>query len=227
MTATFDDAVEFISKVGLAYLFGSKRATEFPNLHMQLTGHDSIDDWGPETEVVWECRAELPLRGAAWFGEWLRKRGTFVSVGLLPAALGWCGRAADVEEDVSQAWGISPDAGMVYEAVLAEGPIASMALRRAVGLEKSESAKAFQNALKSLQHGLFVTTFGHEQESGAWASSVYEPTVRAFPDVQILDQTAGLHELVSCLREQADDPSPRLAATLFRAPVELVREVWD
>jgi hypothetical protein len=223
----FDDPAAFVAKAGLAYLFGGARAADLPNLHHHVTGRDRIEEWGGGTELVWECRAELPLRGAAWFGEWLRGRGTFVAVALLPAALGWCGRSEEVEDDVAQAWDISPDAGMVYEAILSEGPIASMTLRRAVGLDQSEASAAFQAALKALQRGLFITTFGHEQEHGAWASSVYEPTMRAFPHLRVPGRDEGLAALVGRFRRVGDAPTPAQTARLFRASVDQVRAVWS
>jgi hypothetical protein len=216
-----------VERMGLLYLFGGPRARELPNLHQEMTGRDGIAEWNPETEKVWECRAELPVRGVAWFGEWLKGRGTFVAARLLPAALSWAGRSPDVEEDVPQAWAVSRDAGLLYEAILSEGPIASVALRRAVGFEHSEDATAYQKALKSLQRGLFITTFGHEQESGAWASSVYEPTVRAFPiHHSFPNRKEGLATLLAAYQKASTGPDPRVAARLFGAPVGEVRSLW-
>jgi hypothetical protein len=222
----FDEAAEFISQVGLAYLFGGRHASDLPNLHEHLTGRDHLVEWEPGSELVWECRTQLPMDGGAWFGEWLRGRATFVAIALLPSALAWSGRAEEVEEDVSQAWDISADAGMIYEAILSEGPIASMALRRAVGLDKADSAAAYQRALRTLQRGLFITTYGHEHEQGAWASSAYEPTVRAFPGLKLPDRLTGLAELTACVRRLDMQRTPLQVARLFHAPVDLVREAW-
>jgi hypothetical protein len=228
MADQFRKAARFVEKAGLAYLFGGAKAGDLPNLHFELTGRDAIEEWNDSTELVWESRVELPRLGVAWFGEWLKGRGTFIALRMLPAALGWLGRSSEVEDDVAQAWKISEDAGMIYEAILSEGPIATVALRRAVSLEQTDDAPTFQRSLKGLQRGLFITTYGHLQETGAWASSVYEPTVRAFPiHEEIPGRDAALETLVDAYRKASPSPDQRKAARLFGAGVDEVRRSWS
>jgi hypothetical protein len=133
-----------------------------------------------------------------------------------------------VDQDVKQAWEISEDAGIIYEAILSEGPIASVALRRAVSLEHADAAPIFQRSLKALQRGLFITNFGHLQETGAWASSVYEPTVRAFPiHEEMPDRGSALKTLVAAYRTASPSPDMRKAARLFGAGLDEVRRSWS
>jgi hypothetical protein len=228
MADPFRRAARFVEKAGLAFLFGGAKAGDLPNLHFEITGRDTIEEWNDDTDLVWQARVELPRLGLAWFGEWLKSRGTFIAVRLLPAALGWLGRSADVDEDVKQAWEISEDAGIIYEAILSEGPIASVALRRAVSLEHADAAPIFQRSLKALQRGLFITNFGHLQETGAWASSVYEPTVRAFPiHEEMPDRGSALKTLVAAYRTASPSPDMRKAARLFGAGLDEVRRSWS
>jgi hypothetical protein len=218
----FSGPARFVKRVGIAYLFGGPKAADLPNLHAEVTGLDRIDEWNEDTDVVWACRGELPLRGVAWYGEWLRGRGTFVARRVLPAALGWMGRSPDEEAELAAAHRLSREAGTLYEVLLTEGPLASMELREQAGHPGPAGTKSFQRALHALQRSLLITHYGAKVEQSTWASGVFEPTQRAFPNCHRLERIEALRQLVEVYRENggADHGG---AARLFRAPVEEVR----
>ena len=222
MPDPFSGPARFVERVGIAYLFGGPNAADLPNLHAEVTGLDRIDEWNEETDVVWACRGELPLRGVAWYGEWLRGRGTFVARRVLPAALGWIGRSADEEAELAAAHRLSREAGTLYEALLTEGPLASMEFREQAGYRGPAGTKSFQRALHALQRSLLITHYGAKVDQSAWASGVFEPTQRAFPNCDQLERIEALRQLVGIYRESGG-ATPDGAARLFRAPVEEVR----
>ena len=160
MEDVVERAVELIERVGLAYLFGGGAATDLPNLHTELTGRVSIGDWDDETGEVWLLRGRLPELSVAWYGEWLRHRGTFVASRLLPAALRWTGTPGDEQGGVDRARAISTEAASLFEALLVEGPLSSVEMRRATDLTGAERTPTFSRALRALRRGMLITTFG-------------------------------------------------------------------
>lgn len=224
MALTYAAAGRFVRRVGLAYLFGG-RDLDLPNLHYQLTGREGIWEWNDLTDFVWSCRSELPAREVAWYGAWLRGRGTFVADWLLPAALGWVGSGSGVDGGLAVARTISREAAVLYEVLLTEGPLPTMALREAAGLDAAP--QAYKRSLRALEKSLLITQVGAELEQGAWPSAVFELTARAFPRSRPLGKAKAIAQLVSAYRQQSPEASPLAAARLFGAPIALVRQGWS
>ena len=226
MTDVVDRAARIVEEAGLIYLFGGGPATDLPNLHTEITGRDAIVEWDADTDAVWRLRGGLPARGAAWYGEWLRNRGTFVAIRLLPAALAWMDTPADEVAGVDVARSLSEDAGMLYESLLIEGPLSSVELRHAVGLTGPHNTPAFSRGLSALRRRLLITTVGTAARGSSWESAVYELTARALPLADLPDRDGALGQLLVAYRSAAQEPTPLGAARLFRTPVASVRSAW-
>jgi hypothetical protein len=207
-----DRAVELIRRMGLAYLFGGVDA-DLPSLHTELTGREHIADWDEETGKVWLLRGRLAQLGEAWYGEWLRRKGTFVAVALLPAALRWLGTPADEQGGVALAGAASPEARSLFEALLVEGPLSSVELRRATDLTGAERTATFSRALTALRRRMLITTYGVEGGGSGWDSAVYELTARAFAVRPVDDEDAALETLVGAYLSATPSKATAAGAT--------------
>jgi len=69
-----DRAARFVDDVGFALLF-PKAGVELPSLWRATTDRTPSEgegDWGPDMDRVWRWKDELPRRGLAWYGEFVR-----------------------------------------------------------------------------------------------------------------------------------------------------------
>jgi hypothetical protein len=170
-------ASEFISDVGFALLFPN-RGVPLPSLWAAAGDRPLAEEgaeWGPDIQRVWEWKDELPRRGLAWYGRFLRGRPSFLSLELLENLYPRSGRPNDFEDAP-----LGSDAGRIASVLLRSGPLPAAVLRRAVNLEGKQGGVRFNAALTELGRALVLTHFGTEEEGSGWPSAVLELTVRAF-----------------------------------------------
>ena len=172
LLATLKQAAKWIDELGFALLFEHK-GQALPALWVRATTptpHEKFD-WGPEAEVVWSWKDELPKRGLAWYGHFVNGRKSFLSPTMLRALYPSPGRADDF-----RGLDLSPDARRIAEVLLPSGPQSAATLREATGLRGA----SFDRAIKELGRALVITHHGTEDQGAGWPSSVFELTARAF-----------------------------------------------
>ncbi len=175
--ARIDRAARFVDDVGFAMLF-PKKGVDLPTLWEAATDRPVMDgqgEWAPEMERVWRWKDELPRRGLAWYGEFVRGRKSFLSTALLADLYPRSGRPEDFEEAT-----FSPDAYRIARILLLDGPQSTAVLREALDVEGSRGAERFGKAVGELARVHVVTNFGTKDEGGGWPSAVLELTARAF-----------------------------------------------
>jgi hypothetical protein len=171
-------AAAFVDDVGFALLF-PKPGVELPSLWDAASDRPirSLgEEWGPDAERVWGWKDELPRRGLAWYGRFLRGRPSFLAPDLLADLYPRSGRPEDFEEDP-----LSPQAHRIARILLRSGPQPTSALREALDVEGRRGGERFSAALTELGRRLVVTHHGVEDEGAGWPSAVLELTARAFP----------------------------------------------
>lgn len=181
--ATLADAVKFIDAAGFCTLFPVVNVP-LPSLYCAVTGRDADDGivFDKHFEAIWHWKGELPRRQRALYAKYFRGRGTFISRGQLPYFLAMRETAAvphDHERFYRQGR-IRDDARLIWEALAAHGPLATLELRHACNMETTAGNARFKRAILDLQCLLVISHFGSEQETGAWASGKYELTSRLF-----------------------------------------------
>ena len=178
---TAGEAVRFINAVGFCLLFPIKDSP-LPSLYYAMARRTPIiwDDYGAK---LWEWKDNLPRRRRAFYSKYFHGRGTFLSLKLLPHFLAMEGAGLETGDHgrMYAAGRLSAEARVIWEALDKEGPLATLELRHACKMESKAGNKRYKRAILELSRALVVVHFGAEQETGAWASSRFELTARAFP----------------------------------------------
>jgi len=212
---TFSDAARFVDDAGFCMLF-PVRNVPLPSLYHAVTGRNLFEDWiwDEYSEKVWGWKDDLPRR-RAFYGKYLRGRGTLISIERLPNFLAMAQSAehADEHEEFYAAGRISNDARTVWQALAKHGPLATLELRHACGMERKAGNIRFKRAILDLQKRLIAVHSGTEQETGAWASACFDLTCRVFPEQARAAQRISLHEARARLAKKFAEHQPSAGAT--------------
>jgi hypothetical protein len=156
-----------------------------PSLYWPVTRRGPDDDFVFDRyfEQIWRWKDELPRRRYAIYAKYFRTRGTFISLEYLPYFLAMRETAVGPTDHARfYAEGrIRDDARVIWEVLAEHGPLATLELRHLCRMETKAGNVRFKRAMLDLQSFLLVGHFGKEQETGAWESTRFELTCRAFP----------------------------------------------
>jgi hypothetical protein len=168
----------FVEDLGFALLFPNKGVV-LPSLY-EAASDQPLDtlgtDWGPDADRVWGWKDELPRRGLAWYGKFLRGRPSFLAPQLLADLYPRAGRPEDFADEE-----LSPMASRIARILLRSGPQSTAALREALDVEGRRAADAFSKTLTELGRALVITHYGIEEQGAGWPTPLLELTARAFP----------------------------------------------
>lgn len=224
---TIEQAARFIDTVGFCLLFASQHPIELPSLFEAMKGRRGvrIEDWDADAERLWVWKNDLPATKRAYYGKALKGKPIFISLRLLPF---WMAVATppDVHEAYARGqW--SATAKRVYEALYERGPMPTMALRLAAGLDRRESIERYHRALDELQHRLLILPIGATVERGAWPSQIFELTARWFPRqaerAATLDLAHARRTLVRRYIETVIAATPSMLARVFAWSPEIIQ----
>jgi hypothetical protein len=217
---TLAAAVKYIDRCGLCLLFGSKNVA-LPSLYHAVARTKPHEDWvwDKYSSMVWRWKDELPRRRLAYYGKYLRGRGTLISLEQLPNFLAMCETAVAPGDSARfyHAGRIGGDARIIWTALEDHGPMATLELRNACRMDTKAGNKRFKRGILELQCLLIAVHFGAERETKSWASGRYELTYRAFPKQNDFARRLSL-----------DDAQRNIAAKLLKRqpgaePVQIAR----
>ncbi|WP_299024855.1 crosslink repair DNA glycosylase YcaQ family protein [uncultured Thermanaerothrix sp.] len=190
-----DEAIHFVNERGFV-LFWPAQGLTMPSLWVATAGNrpvaDAHDDPG---HICWDWKDSLLGKRVWYYARVLRGKNTLIALDVLPYFYALSPNYGDPEHDYLDQYRdglLTLEAKQVYEALLNEGPLDTLALRRAARLNSPESTSRFERALTILQTQFRVLPVG-TAEVGAWRYAfVYDVTHRHFPE--LLSQAATLHE---------------------------------
>jgi hypothetical protein len=230
---TLDEAVDFIDTCGLATLWPVK-GVDLPSLWIAVAGDrpvaDAHDDPG---HITWRWKDQLLDQRRVYYGKLLRGRATFASLEMLPYLYALAPRVADLDDyrlayDSGQ---LTYEAKQIGDALLQEGPLHTIDLRR-FAHQSGDSAKSrFERALTVLQRGLWVVPIG-VAEVGAWRYAfIYDLFDRWFDQIPqqarpIRMRMAREKVLGTCLRLSGAAREAELARMLSW-PIAEVRQTLE
>lgn len=190
-----DEAVNFVQERGFVY-FWPITGIVLPSLWAAVAGNrpvaDAHDDPG---HITWGWKDAL-LGGSAWYyAKVLRKKATMISFDLLPCFYALSENYGAYEEDyltLYEQGRLTSEAKAVYEALLDEGRLDTIELRRATHMSSPGSEGRFNRALIDLQVDFRILPVGVTQ-SGAWHYAfAYDIVARHYPELS--DQAHAIRE---------------------------------
>ena len=178
-------ALTFVNKRGFIYFWPIK-GIDMPNLWTAVAGErpvaDKHDDPG---HITWRWKDGALNKKIWYYGKILRKKATMISLDIAPYFYALSENYGSPEEDYLLAYeeGRLPQAAkQVYEAILNEGALNTIDLRKAAKLTNAKESE-FNKALEMLQSDFKILPVGVAQ-AGAWKYSfIYEIVTRHYPDL--------------------------------------------
>ncbi|HSD84789.1 MAG TPA: hypothetical protein VLG46_13055, partial [Anaerolineae bacterium] len=185
---TQEQAAEFVNDVGFCFLFPIQ-GVEMPSLWDAVAGRvmkTTNKHSGYEIERTWGWKDEALGKRVWFYGKLLRSRATLVSLGFLPNFYALSENYGDYEHDYLDEYhtgALSAEAKTIYEALLKNGALDAIRLRRESRMSAEASKPRFEKALTELQVGLKVLPIGIAPV-GAWRYAfIYEILPRWLPDL--------------------------------------------
>ena len=183
---TKEEAIDFVNQRGFVYFWPIKDIP-LPSLWAAVVGDrpvaDAHDDPG---HITWGWKDSLLGMRRWYYAKVLRKRATIISLDIAPFFYALSENFGSPEDDyliLYEQGRLTQEAKAVYEALLFEGPLDTVALRRAAHLASRESDSRFNRALTDLQTDFKVLPVGVTQ-AGAWRYAfAYDLVARHFPEL--------------------------------------------
>ena len=191
-----DDAVSYVNERGFVF-FWPITQVNLPSLWTAVAGDrpvaDAHDDPG---HVTWGWKDSLLGQKAWYYGKILRKKATMLSLTVVPYFYALSENYGSPEEDyltIYEQGRLTLEEKLVYEALLDNGPLDTVALRKAARMTSRESESRFNRALTELQAGFKIVPVG-VTEAGAWHYAfAYDIATRPYPE--LIEQSRYIGEL--------------------------------
>jgi hypothetical protein len=179
-------ALEYVNTRGFIYFWPIK-GIDLPSLWTAVAGDrvvaDKHDDPG---HVTWRWKDNALGKKTWYYAKILRKKATMISLEVSPFFYALSENYGSPEEDYLLAYEegrLTQAAKQVYEALLKEGALNTIDLRRAAKLTNAKESE-FNKALEVLQSDFKILPVG-VSEAGAWKYAfIYEIVTRHFPNLQ-------------------------------------------
>jgi len=181
---TLDEAVEYLRERGFIFFYPIKGVV-MPSLWAAVNGDRPVpDEHDDPGHITWTWKDSMLGKRRWYYGRALRKRNLFISLDALPHFYALSPNYGDFAEDylIDYEHGqLTQEAKQVYEALLKEGVLDSIALRKQARLTGSDAA--FNRALDDLQRTFRILPVGIS-EAGAWHYSfLWDIVPRHYPDL--------------------------------------------
>ena len=185
-------AISFVHERGFVY-FWPITGVVLPSLWTAVAGKrpvaDAHDDPG---HVTWGWKDALLGQHEWYYAKILRKRATMISMELAPFFYALSENYGAYEEDYLTQYEqgrLTQEAKTIYETLLFEGSLDTVALRRTTHMNSPSSDSRFNRALADLQADFKIVPIAVTQ-AGAWHYAfAYDITARHYPEIVQLAHT--------------------------------------
>jgi hypothetical protein len=216
------EALGFIQERGFIF-FWPVKGIDMPSLWVAAAGErpvpDEHDDPGHKT---WGWKDDGLGKKLWYYAKVLRHKGTFISLELIPFFYALSPNYGQPEEDYLlqyQEGTLPSECKQVFEALLKEGPLDTINLKKAARLSNAGSEGRFAKALDQLQAELKILPVGIA-EVGAWKYAyLYDLTHRHMPELPEKARLIGEHEARRSLVNTYFD-------SVGAAPISNIRKIF-
>lgn len=178
------EALEFVNERGFTF-FWPVQGIDLPSLWVAAAGDRPVpndhDDPGHKT---WGWKDDSLDKKVWYYAKILRHRATFVSLDIIPFFYALSTNYGNPEEDYQLEYEegkLTVESKQIFEALLKQGPLDTISLRKAARLSNPTTSTRFNKALDDLQAELKVMPVG-VADVGAWGYAyVYDLTHRHYP----------------------------------------------
>lgn len=189
------EAVKFVNERGFVF-FWPVKGIDLPSLWVAAAGDrpvpDEHDDPGHKT---WGWKDNSLGKKVWYYAKLLRRRATFVSLDVAPSFYALSPNFGEPEQDYLlqyQEGNLTVESKQVYEALLHNGPLDTISLKKEAHLSSMGSETRFNKALDDLQMEMKILPIG-VAEVGSWNYAfIYDLTHRHFP--ALIDQARVISE---------------------------------
>ena len=163
-------------------------SVETPNLFHAIAGRVRpvpMEHGDPDISKCWGWKDQSLDKKWWYYGKLLRRRATLVSLEMLPYFYALSENLGLLDDYLAEYEDgkLTAEAKAVYEAILENGPLDTVRLRREARMSANSAKSRFDRALVELQVGLKVLPIGVAR-TGAWNYAfTYELFQRWFPEV--------------------------------------------
>jgi hypothetical protein len=183
---TPEDAIRFVEERGFIYFWPIKGVI-LPSLWTAVAGArpvaDQHDDPG---HVTWGWKDDMLDKRQWYYAKVLRRKATLIALEIVPYFYALSENYGDPEHDYRQLYEdglLSQPAKAIYEALLREGPLDTVNLRRKIRMTSKSSDSPFGRGLAELQRDFKILPIGVAR-TGAWRYSfIYELVHRYYLDL--------------------------------------------
>jgi hypothetical protein len=165
-----EDAIEFVNARGYIY-FWPITGVIFPSLWGAVAGDRPVpnehDDPG---HISWDWKDSLLGKHVWYYAKILRKKATIISLDIAPNFYALSENYGSPEEDYLTIYAqgrMTQEGKAIYEALLFNGPLDTITLRKTARLSSRESENRFNRALSDLQSDFKVMPIG-VVDAGSW-----------------------------------------------------------
>jgi hypothetical protein len=183
--ASQSQALTFVNERGFVYFWPIK-GIDLPSLWTAVAGDrpvaDAHDDPG---HITWGWKDNALPKRIWYYAKILRRKATMISLDAAPYFYALSQNYGSPEEDHLIAYEegrLTSSAKNIYDAVLKEGALDSISLRKAAHLASAKESE-WNRALEDLQMDFKILPVGIA-EAGAWKYAfIYQITARHYPDL--------------------------------------------
>jgi hypothetical protein len=178
-------ALDFVKARGFVYFWPIK-GIDLPSLWKAVAGDRPVaDEHDDPGHVTWGWKDNALDKRFWYYAKVLRRKATMISLEVAPYFYALSENYGSPEEDYLIAYKegrLTQAAKLVYEALLSEGRLNTLDLRRAARLANAKDSE-FNRALEDLQKDFKILPVG-VSEAGAWHYAfIYEVVARYYPEL--------------------------------------------
>jgi hypothetical protein len=220
-------ARDFVNRRGFIFFWPIK-GIDLPSLWTAVAGNrpvaDAHDDPG---HITWGWKDEALGKKVWYYAKILRRKATMISLEAAPYFYALSENYGSPEEDYLLAYQegrLTQAARQMYEALLENGALHTIDLRKAARLENAKESE-FNKALEILQGDFKILPVGVAR-AGAWKYSfIYEIVPRHYPDLpekaRLIGEAQARQKMVELLFGSVGAAQVRDVSRLFGWPVQL------
>jgi hypothetical protein len=181
-----NEAVDYVNQRGFVY-FWPIRGITLPSLWTAVAGDRPVaDEHDDPGHVTWGWKDALVGSRQWYYAKVLRKKATMIAMDTAPYFYALSENYGAPEDDhiaLYEEGRLTQEAKSVYEAILDNGPLDTISLRREARLSSPESEARFNKALADLQAGFMLAPVAVTQ-AGAWHYAfAYDIVARHYPEI--------------------------------------------